>query len=138
LIEDKGQWRAVVSTVMCFQIAWKARDFLTRWAIVISSMRTQLHEVSCLVQFFPNDYTCWICSAYDLHSEGAGFVSRPRDRLHWYFSWVFSVYSAIFPEINSNRQRLLLSTSFPIHCSRTMLTFDIMNSEILTASLNIR
>lgn len=100
-IANKGQWRARVSTIMCFQIAWKAKDFLTRWAIVISSRRTRVHGVICLLQNFPNDYTCWSCNAYyDLHSEGAGFVSRPEYRLLWLI--FFLGFLSMFQHISGN------------------------------------
>jgi hypothetical protein len=44
--KDKGQWRAVVNTVMKLRVPYDEGNILTGWATIILSIRTPLHGVS--------------------------------------------------------------------------------------------
>jgi hypothetical protein len=50
--EDKGQWRALMNTVMNLRAPWKGGHFLTSWATVSFSRKTPPHGV--------NSTWCWL------------------------------------------------------------------------------
>jgi hypothetical protein len=117
--QDRGQWRAVVITVINLRVLWNVDLFLSGWATGCFSWNAQLRGVRMACIFLHvHIYTCWLLwdclkkrtiSSYYVHSSLKKFNFEAKLQ---YRKWVDII---ILARMNTHKD-----TERPCECERSV------------------